>query len=80
VGEIRINDLDGFSRPAQRERSLSQSILTRRGLGVLEHLLRRRLSDVDIRSSFEMSCLDLPASTGPPPLTTVDRAGSSPRI
>jgi hypothetical protein len=44
--EIVIDDVNPFDRPPERNSAITQRILALRTLGTLEHLPKRRLSNV----------------------------------
>src|SRR5207237_7673911 len=56
---VRIDDLDTVPRPAQRDGHVDQRILPRRGLLVLEYLVRARLADIDDGFSLQMVLANL---------------------
>jgi len=56
--EITINDDDSLYRPAQRYGVLAETVLPLGALGVFKHLAERRLADVEIGVSFEVSGID----------------------
>ena len=60
--QVLIDGQNPVARPAQRHSVIGQRILSRQGLPMLDHLLRRRLPHIDNRQPVQMPLLHLGGS------------------